>query len=315
MTIISSSDVLREVGEYEWTLTTCTNALVKPVVQTYLSNLQNLLAEDGNTIRILKSDGDLTSLGLAGELPVNILMSGPAGGVQGIADVVTQNTPYKNLIAFDVGGTSTDVAIIHQGKPQLRRETVVGSLTVGAVGGSIAKYMSITETMRVGPESAGATPGPACYNRGGKEPTVSDANLALGYLPENLLGGEFKLDTESAMAAVGGIAEQMKLSVTQAAEDIVNLVNETMYGALLWSPSSRATTRNSLPSLPLGAQAPFTPMLSASYLGLGQSLYPLSPGTLCGALGDATTRLSHSQSLFFIRLLSATTSKQVKERF
>ncbi|KAL4989306.1 Hydantoinase/oxoprolinase-domain-containing protein [Aspergillus falconensis] len=117
VTIISSSDVLREVGEHERTLTTCTHALVKPVVQTYLSNLQDLLVEDGNTIRILKSDGGLTSLGLAGELPVNILMSGPAGGVQGVADVVTRNTPYQNLITFDMGGTSTDVAIIHQGKP------------------------------------------------------------------------------------------------------------------------------------------------------------------------------------------------------
>ncbi|KAL4873667.1 Hydantoinase/oxoprolinase-domain-containing protein [Aspergillus spectabilis] len=179
VTIIRSSDVLREVGEYERTLTTCTNAMVKPVVQTYLSNLQGLLAEDGNTIRILKSDGGLTSLDLAGELPVNIPMSGPAGGVQGVADVFTRN-PYKNLITFDMGVTSTDVALIYQGKPQLRRETVVGELTVrspavdirtvGAGGDSIAKYMSITETMRVGRESAGATPGPACYNKGGKEP-------------------------------------------------------------------------------------------------------------------------------------------------
>ncbi|KAL4766335.1 Hydantoinase/oxoprolinase-domain-containing protein [Aspergillus foveolatus] len=275
VTIISSSDVLREVGEFERTLMTCTNALVKPVVQTYLSNLQDLLAEDGNTIRILKSDGGLTSLELAGELPINILMSGPAGGVQGVADVVTQNTPYKNLITFDIGGTSTDVAIIHQGKPQLRRETVVGSLTVrspavdirtvGAGGGSIAKYMSITETMRVGRKRA----------------TVSDANLVLGYLPEALLGGEFKLDTESAMAAVGEIAEQMKLSITQAAEDIVNLVIETMYGAL-------------------------------RLVSVEQGYDPKE--TLC-ALGYATTRLSHSQSLSFIRLLSATTSKQVKERF
>ncbi|KAL4742853.1 Hydantoinase/oxoprolinase-domain-containing protein [Aspergillus similis] len=324
VTIISSSDVLREVGEYERTLTTCTNALVKPVVQTYLSNLQDLLAEDGNTIRILKSDGGLTSLGLAGELPVNILMSGPAGGVQGVADVVTQNTPYKNLITFDMGGTSTDVAIIHQGKPQLRRETVVGSLTVrspavdirtvGAGGGSIAKYMSITETMRVGPESAGATPGPACYNKGGKEPTVSDANLVLGYLPENLLGGEFKLDTESAMAAVGEIAEQMKLSVTQAAEDIVNLVNETMYGALRLVSVEQGYDPKEFALVAFGGAGPLHANAVGKLLGAWPVIVPPSPGTLC-ALGDATTRLSHSQSLSFIRLLSATTSKQVKERF
>ncbi|KAL4899531.1 hypothetical protein BDW74DRAFT_189018 [Aspergillus multicolor] len=324
VTIISSSDVLREVGEYERTLTTCTNALVKPVVQTYLSNLQDLLAEDGNTIRILKSDGGLTSLGLAGELPVNILMSGPAGGVQGVADVVTRNTPYKNLITFDMGGTSTDVAIIHQGKPQLRRETVVGSLTVrspavdirtvGAGGGSIAKYMSITETMRVGPESAGATPGPACYNKGGKEPTVSDANLVLGYLPENLLGGEFKLNTEAALAAVGDIAEQMKLSVTQTAEDIVNLVNETMYGALRLVSVEQGYDPKEFALVAFGGAGPLHANAVGKLLGAWPVIVPPSPGTLC-ALGDATTRLSHSQSLSFIRLLSTTTSKQVKERF
>ncbi|KAL5002629.1 Hydantoinase/oxoprolinase-domain-containing protein [Aspergillus recurvatus] len=324
VTIISSSDVLREVGEYERTVTTCTNALVKPVVQTYLSNLQDLLAEDGNTIRILKSDGGLTSLGLAGELPVNILMSGPAGGVQGVADVVTQNTPYKNLITFDMGGTSTDVAIIHQGKPQLRRETVVGSLTVrspavdirtvGAGGGSIAKYMSITETMRVGPESAGATPGPACYNKGGRDPTVSDSNLVLGYLPENLLDGEFKLNTEAALAAVGEIAEQMKLSVTQTAEDIVNLVNETMYGALRLVSVEQGYDPKEFALVAFGGAGPLHANAVGKLLGAWPVIVPPSPGTLC-ALGDATTRLSHSQSLSFIRLLSATSSKQVKERF
>ncbi|KAL4948746.1 Hydantoinase/oxoprolinase-domain-containing protein [Aspergillus filifer] len=324
MTIICSSDVLREVGEYERTVTTCTNALVKPVVQTYLTNLQDLLAEDGNTIRILKSDGGLTSLGLAGELPVNILMSGPAGGVQGVADVVTRNTPYKNLITFDMGGTSTDVAIIHQGKPQLRRETVVGELTVrspavdirtvGAGGGSIAKYMSITETMRVGPESAGASPGPASYNKGGSEPTVTDANLVLGYLPETLLGGDFTLNVGAALTAVGDIAKQMKLSVTQTAEDIVNLVNETMYGALRLVSVEQGYDPKEFALVAFGGAGPLHANAVGKLLGAWPVIVPPSPGTLC-ALGDATTRLSHSQSLSFIRLLSATTSKQVKEQF
>ncbi|KAL5342310.1 Hydantoinase/oxoprolinase-domain-containing protein [Aspergillus crustosus] len=321
---VISSDVLREVGEYERTLTTCTNAMVKPVVQTYLSNLQDLLAEDGDTIRILKSDGGLTSLGLAGELPVNILMSGPAGGVQGVADVVTRNTPYKNLITFDMGGTSTDVALIYQGKPQLRRETVVGELTVrspavdirtvGAGGGSIAKYMGITETMRVGPESAGATPGPASYNKGGTEPTVTDANLVLGYLPENLLGGEFTLNVETALAAVGDIAEQMKLSVTQTAEDIVNLVNETMYGALRLVSVEQGYDPKDFALVAFGGAGPLHANAVGKLLGAWPVIVPPSPGTLC-ALGDATTRLSHSQSLSFIRLLSATTSQLVKGQF
>ncbi|KAK1143745.1 hypothetical protein N8T08_006146 [Aspergillus melleus] len=126
--IICSSDVMKEVGEYERTVTACTNGLVKPVVQSYLGNLRELLSDDGG----------LTNLELAGKLPVNILMSGPAGGVQGVADVVTRNTPYKYLMTFDIGGTSTDCALIYQGKPQLRRETVVCDLTVHSPAVNIA---------------------------------------------------------------------------------------------------------------------------------------------------------------------------------
>ncbi|KAE8155063.1 Hydantoinase/oxoprolinase-domain-containing protein [Aspergillus avenaceus] len=324
ITVICSSDVLREVGEYERTVTTCTNALVKPVVQSYLGNLRDLLAEDGNTIRILKSDGGLTSLDLAGELPVNILMSGPAGGVQGVADVVTRNTPYKNLITFDMGGTSTDCALIYQGKPQLRRETVVGQLTVrspavdirtvGAGGGYIAQYMDITETMRVGPESAGASPGPACYRKGGTEATVTDANLVLGYLPENLLGGEFVLDVEAANTAVQNIASQMNLSVTQTAEDTINLVNETMYGALRLVSVEQGYDPKDFALVAFGGAGPMHANAIGKLLGAWPVIVPPSPGTLC-ALGDATTRLSHSQSSSFIRLLSATSAKDVQNRF
>ncbi|KAE8164571.1 Hydantoinase/oxoprolinase-domain-containing protein [Aspergillus tamarii] len=322
--IICSGNVLREVGEYERTVTTCTNALVKPVVQSYLGNLRDLLAEDGNTIRILKSDGGLTSLDLAGELPVNILMSGPAGGVQGVADVVTRNTPYKNLITFDMGGTSTDCALIYQGKPRLRRETVVGDLTVrspavdirtvGAGGGSIAKYMDITETMRVGPESAGASPGPACYRKGGAEATVTDANLVLGYLPERLLGGEFTLDVEAAIAAVDNIASQMKLTVTQTAEDIINLINETMYGALRLVSVEQGYDPKDFALVAFGGAGPLHANAVGKLLGAWPVIVPPSPGTLC-ALGDATTRLSHSQSSSYICLLSMTLPWEVKARF
>ncbi|OJK02614.1 hypothetical protein ASPACDRAFT_57618 [Aspergillus aculeatus ATCC 16872] len=294
VTIIRSSDVLREVGEYERTVTTCTNALVKPVVQTYLSNLQTLLADDGDVIRILKSDGRLTSLELAGLLPVNILMSGPAGGVQGVADVVTRNTPYQNLITFDMGGTSTDVALIYQGKPQLRRETPWTSETVGAGGGSIAKYMAISKTLRVGPESAGATPGPAAYNKGGAEATVTDANLVLGYLPDTLLGGEFTLSAQAAWDAVEAIAKQMSLPVTQTAEDG-------------YDPKDFALVA-------FGGAGPLHANAVGKLLGAWPVIIPPSPGTLC-ALGDATTRLSHSQSSSFISQLSVTASQEVKRRF
>lgn len=130
--IVCSSDVLSEMGEYERTVTASANAIVKPVVKRYLAHLQTLLAEDSQTIRILKSDGGLTTLDVAGDLPVNILMSGPAGGVRGVADVVAKQTKYRNLITLDMGGTSTDCALISDGTPTIRRETAVDNLTVKA---------------------------------------------------------------------------------------------------------------------------------------------------------------------------------------
>lgn len=184
-----------------------------------MKGLSEKLNDDTPTVRILKSDGGLTNLELAGELPVNILMSGPAGGVRGITSIIANATEHKNLVTLDMGGTSTDVALIANAQPSLRRETMVGDLavrspsvdvrTIGAGGGSLAFYSKLTNTLRVGPESSGANPGPACYGRGGVQATVTDANLVLGYLPQTLLGGEFHLDVEAARAAVGALAEEM----------------------------------------------------------------------------------------------------------
>ncbi|OQE18380.1 hypothetical protein PENSTE_c018G08039 [Penicillium steckii] len=322
--VICSADVLREVGEYERTVTTCTNTLVKPVVQTYLQNLSEALAKESETIRVLKSDGGLTSLILASELPVNILMSGPAGGVKGVADVVARGTPYKNLITLDMGGTSTDCALIYNGQPQLRRETVVDNLsvrspavdikTVGAGGGSITTYMELTETLRVGPESAGAVPGPACYEKGGKQATVTDANLVLGYLPKNLLGGDFALNMESALTAVSEIASQMKLPVTQTAEDIITIINETMYGALRLVSVEQGYDPRDFALVAFGGAGPLHANAVGQLLGAWPVIIPPSPGILC-AQGDVTTKLRHEQSTTFIHLVSETNVSEVNEQF
>jgi N-methylhydantoinase A len=155
-------------------------------------------------LHILRSDGGLASARSADpEYPVNLLMSGPAGGVTGALWVAVQ-AGFPNLLTVDVGGTSTDVALIQNGEPRLRRETTVGDVTVrassvdirtvGAGGGSIAHVPELTKALRVGPQSAGADPGPAAYGRGGTEPTVTDANIVLGYLPEmQKLGGDMVL--------------------------------------------------------------------------------------------------------------------------
>jgi N-methylhydantoinase A len=197
-----SSEVVPEMQEYERTVTTVANSYVRPVVQRYVKNLESKLASKAGRVKlhILRSDGGLASAASAEEYPVNLLMSGPAGGVTGALWVALQ-AGFPNLLTVDVGGTSTDVALIMNGSPRLRRETTVGDVTVrassvdirsvGAGGGSIAHVPDLTKALRVGPQSAGADPGPAAYGRGGVEPTVTDANVVLGYLPAmQRLGGD-----------------------------------------------------------------------------------------------------------------------------
>ena len=235
--------ILPEMQEYERTLTTVANAAVRPVVGKYVRNLRARLAEAGmaGNLSLLRSDGGLMSAHKAEEHPVNILMSGPAGGVTG-ALWVARNAGLKNILTLDVGGTSTDVALIENLEPRRQRETEVGHLkvrasaldvkTVGAGGGSIAYVPELTKALRVGPQSAGAVPGPVAYGKGGTLPTVTDANVVLGYLPENLLGGTFKLDRDGAKAAVQTIADALGIDLMAAARGIIDIVNENMFGAL-----------------------------------------------------------------------------------
>lgn len=240
--IVTSTDVLPEIQEYERTVTTAANPIVKPIVKRYMQNLQTKLVDETEVIRILKSDGDLTSVDLAGESPVHILISGPAGGVKAVSHLIAKNTPFKNLITFVMGGTSTDCALLSGADVIIRRETEIGHLSVrapsvdvrtaGAEDGSIAIYNDFTKNFRVGPESSGATPGPAAYSKGGIQATVTNANLTLGYLPSKLLGGKFQLDVAASNAAMEAIGKQMGIDAISAVEGIIDLVNESMRGAL-----------------------------------------------------------------------------------
>jgi len=234
-----SSEVLPELMEYERTITTVVNSYIEPSVSAYLGNLLGALEKRTKHLRILRSDGGLSSVTQASRFPVNWVLSGPAGGVTGAVSVIADQTKYKNLLTLDMGGTSTDVALIENSTPRVRRETKVGDIvvkapsidvrTVGAGGGSIATVPEVTKALRVGPESAGAEPGPACYSRGGSEATVTDANAVLGYLPRSLLGGTFKLDLEAARKAIQQVADDLGTSLCEAAEGIIKVSNETMY--------------------------------------------------------------------------------------
>ena len=316
-----SHEVLPEMQEYERTLTTVANASVRPVVGKYVSNLRNRLAAEGMTgkLSLLRSDGGLMSADKAEEHPVNILMSGPAGGVTG-AIWVGRNAGIKNILTLDVGGTSTDVALIENLEPRRQRTTEVGHLsvrasaldvkTVGAGGGSIAYVPELTKALRVGPQSAGAVPGPVAYGKGGVAPTVTDANVVLGYLPENLLGGAFKLDRDGAKAAVQTIADALGIDLMAAARGIIDIVNENMFGALRMISVQQGYDPRDFALMGFGGAGPLHVNAVARLMGSWPAVSPVSPGVLC-ALGDATTRMRTETARSWSRLARDTKAEDL----
>jgi len=317
-----SCDILPEIREYERTITTVANSYVSPVVGRYLQSLERQLLDGGvgAKLRVLRSDGGLAGVATASEAPVSLLMSGPAGGVAGAVWAAAQ-AGYANLLTFDMGGTSTDVALVQAGKPRIGRETTVGDLTVrassvdvrtvGAGGGSIAHVPQLTKALRVGPQSAGAEPGPACYGKGGVEPTVTDANVVLGYLPPALIGGEMILDVAAADAAVTAIAAAMGLpDAKTAAAGIVDIVNENMFGALRLVSVQQGYDPRDFALVAFGGAGPLHANALGKLMGSWPVIVPPSPGVLC-AYGDATTSLRNESARTFIRRFNETSDAEV----
>ena len=316
-----SHEVLPEMQEYERTLTTVANAAVRPVVGRYVRNLRDRLEKVKMTGRLslLRSDGGLMSSQKSEEHPVSLLMSGPAGGVTG-ALWVAKNAGLKNILTLDVGGTSTDVALIENGEPRRVRTTEVGHLsvrassldvkTIGAGGGSIAYVPELTGALRVGPQSAGAVPGPVAYGKGGTEPTVTDANVVLGYLPENLLGGTFKLDREGAKKAVQTIADRFGIKLMAAARGIIDIVNENMFGALRMISVQQGYDPRDFALMGFGGAGPLHVNAVARLMGSYPAVSPVSPGVLC-ALGDATTRMRTETARSLSKRKSETSTKEI----
>ncbi len=321
-----SSEVIPEMQEYERTITTVANSYVRPQVENYISNLQLEFKRemDGATLSILRSDGGLATASAARDFPVYMLMSGPAGGVSGAMWVGAQ-AGIDNIITFDMGGTSTDVALIENGQALVRRETTVGDVTVrasaldvrsiGAGGGSIAHVPELTRALRVGPESAGAEPGPAAYDKGGTDPTVTDANVVLGYLPENQkLGGDMAIRREQAEKAIQKIADALGLGLLEAAEGVIKIVNEKMFGAVRLVSVEKGYDPRDFSLMAFGGAGP----LHANALGeLTQAwpvLIPPGPGILC-AYGDATTRLRNEASKTIIVNMSSASGEKLASEF
>jgi N-methylhydantoinase A len=318
-----SSEVVPEMQEYERTETTVVNSYVHPQVVTYIGNLQESLSElmgAGVQLSILRSDGGLASSRGAAEKPVNLLLSGPAGGVAG-ATFFASRAGYENLLTFDMGGTSTDVALIQDSSPRIRRETRVGDVTVrapsvdvrtvGAGGGSIAFVPQLTKALRVGPQSAGAEPGPAAYNKGGEEPTVCDANVVLGYLPSDAqLGGAMAINKAAAEAAVQKIADAMDIDLMAAAEGIIKIVNESMFGALRLVSVEQGFDPRDFALIAFGGAGP----LHGNAMGILTNSWPVivppGPGVLC-AYGDATTRVQDEASRTYVKRADELTPQQL----
>ena len=305
--VTAASDVLAEFREYERTLVAVMNAYVGPGMRRYLGHFQEKLREvdfDPH-VHIVRSDGGLMSVAHAAGSPVHTMLSGPAGGVSGAAFLATL-AGHSNALGFDMGGTSTDVSLIRDGEPTISRQTSLGYYpikvpsvevhSVGAGGGSIA-HVPMTGALRVGPESAGARPGPACYGRGGDRPTVTDANVVLGRLPPTLLGGEMQLDAAAAEEAVGKTARALGLDLHQAAQGILDIVNENMFGALRLVTVQKGLDPRDFALVAFGGAGPLHGNAMAILAGCYPVIVPPTPGVL-SALGflysDVKNEFAHT---------------------
>ncbi len=318
-----SSDVVPEMQEYERTETTVVNSYVRPEVAKYVRNLQAALDDkmgSDTQLSILRSDGGLASARGSAESPVNLLMSGPAGGVSG-AIYFCSRAGFDDILTFDMGGTSTDVALIQNSRARVRRETIVADVrvrapsvdvrTVGAGGGSIAFVPELTKALRVGPESAGAVPGPACYMKGGELPTVCDANVVLGYLPSDVqLGGKMDINRDASVKAVQQVADAMGIDLMAAAEGIVKIVNESMFGALRLVSVEQGYDPRDFALVGFGGAGP----LHANAMGILTDAWPVivppGPGVLC-AYGDATTQVQDEAARTYLTMAGDLTDEQL----
>ena len=289
--VTASIDVLPVVREYERSLATILNASVMPAVATYVGRLADRLTEAGITapLLLMQSNGGVAGVETIRRAPAVTALSGPAAGVVG-ARVVARAAGIDDLITVDIGGTSADICLIYQGRIGLTQQGRVGEwplplpmvdmVTVGAGGGSIAR---ITDgVLTVGPASAGADPGPACYGRGGTAVTVTDAHVVLGHLPPSLLGGRMRLDPELAEAAIQReLAGPLGLSLHDAARGILAIADSNMVGAIRVVSVERGHDPRAFVLVPFGGAGPLHGTALAELLGIVTVLIPPAPGVLC----------------------------------
>lgn len=289
VSISLSHEVNPEYREYERTSTTIVNAFVAPIIERYLADLERRLAETGVSaaLHVMHSGGAAQTGRAARSRPITTILSGPAAGVIG-AEALGREIGVSDLITLDMGGTSTDVALLRQGKPTLASESELAGeviraamldiTTIGAGGGSIA-WADEGGRLKVGPQSAGADPGPACYGRGGTQPTVTDANLVLGYLgTDAFLGGRMRLDRAAAEAAIDRLAAELGLSRLETAHGIFRIANANMLRAIRLVSVERGLDPRRFALLAFGGAGPVHAAALAAELDIPRVIVPRNPG-------------------------------------
>jgi len=308
-----SSELVSEFREYSRMSTTVLNAYLGPVMKHYVNNFEKCVKEAGIEVNpyVTQSNGSIISISETVECPIKTAVSGPSAGVIG-ATYIGSQCGIDKIITFDMGGTSIDVSLIENGKASISYERMVEGyparipmidiVTVGAGGGSIA---AIDEggALKVGPRSAGAVPGPACYKRGGEKPTVTDANIVLGKLNRNrILGGRMEVDLELAKEVLRSqICDKSSLSLEDAAAGIISVVNSNMVRAVRIVSVERGYDVREFTLMAFGGAGPLHACEVSAELGIRQVLFPPSPGTLCSlGLLMADTRFDLSRSNIMI---------------
>ena len=324
-----STEINSEFREYERGSTTVLNAWLRPVMDHYLQSLSELLhAEDGlglapgKPVMVMDAAGGLMTLDHARAHPVHTVLSGPAGGVVAAAHVA-QSAGIPDIITMDIGGTSTDISLIRNGRPEVTRNAVLETVpirlpvidinAIGAGGGSIA-WIDEGGALRVGPMSAEAVPGPACYGRGGTRPTVTDANLVLGrFSAESRLGGDMALDLDAAAQVIRDhIALPLNLSLEEAAAGILRVAHANIMRGIRVVSVERGYDPRDYALVPFGGAGPMHGSPVARELGMPRVMLPPNPGILC-ALGQLISELRHEYVQTHIAAHAALSEAEVVE--
>ncbi len=289
--LCTSNAVLGEFREFERFSTAAVNASLMPIMDRYMERFESGVKALGipHTPRVMQSNGGAVSPGAVRKMPVNTFFSGPAGGVIGTVGIA-QQLKSLNLITFDMGGTSTDVCLIRDGEPAKKSERQMGGFpvrtrtldihTIGAGGGSIA-WIDAGGLLKVGPQSAGAYPGPAAYGRGGVQATVTDANVVLGRLsPKSLLGGRMAMHPDKARAAIDALAKIMNGDAIKAAAGVIEIINVNMMGAVRVISVEQGEDPRDFALVAFGGAGPLHAADVARNMGMKRVLVPPRPGLL-----------------------------------